>query len=694
MRAALLILTLAWLLLASPYLFGGQVIPYDAANYYYPMLRFLAATLAGGESPAWNPYLLAGHSAVADPQSWYFSLTARALAFANPAPSLATFAVWQMLHLWVGGLGFLLLARRHGLSWPAATLGALVFIGGGQAMGRLQHSLMTIGYAFLPWTLWALEQCFRGPRLWRPWRAAGFALLAVAMAVNRDQIAYINCLLLLALAGWRLMQRVQRNRQLARRAAMHLLPALALGLALLAVPLLLTLDFTARSNRPAIGLVIAEHASLQPAAFLAMLVPDLFGALNGAYWGPGELPWMGLSATGYDWTDRSISHLYLGLLPVLLLFAAPWGAWRWRPYLAMLALVLLYALGGYTPVYALLHTAVPGVDLFRRPADAAFALNALLALFAAAGLDRWRAGSGLSRAVLPTVGGALVAGAVLALHLDHATDAAMAALQMTPFVLAAVVALWAMRRWPRFAMAGAVLLAADLYVHNAGLSYNAQPAKSIDAYGRDAAPLVAALQIGTQRGGPWRAEIYGLGGAWQSAPVAYRIEQTLGYSPLRRADYEALTGAAQNNDTMQRPRPPGFQRYDDDLPRRLGIRIVATGTPLDAASLGLAPLGRAGTAHLYDNPSAIPRVIAEGGAVRLLRHGTTEVRIAVDMARDGRVVLHDLYDPAWVAEIDGRRVAVERVHDLFRGVDVPAGRHEIVFVYRPFRQVLFSALPS
>lgn len=692
MRTALLLLTLTWMLLASPYLFGGQAIPHDAANYYYPMLRFLAGALAGGESPAWNPYLLSGHPAVADPQSWYFSLTARALAFANPAPSLTTFAVWQMLHLWVGGLGFLLLARRLGLSWPAATLGALVFVGGGQAMGRLQHSLMTVGYAFLPWTLWALEQCFRGPRQWRPWRAAAFALLAAAMAVNRDQIAYINCVLLLGLAIWRLAQRARRDRRLAVSAAMHLVPALIVGLLLLVLPLLLTLDFAALSNRPAIALMEAEHASLQPAAFLGLLVPDLFGALSGNYWGPGRLPWMALSATGFDWTDDSISHLYLGALPLLLLFAAPWRQRPWRPYLAGLLFLLLYALGGYTPVYGLLHAALPGVDLFRRPADAAFALNALLALFAAAGLDRWLAGQILSRALIPIGLATLAAGLGLALHLDRVADAAVAALWAVPIVAIAAMALWVLRHSPHWAMGAAVLLALDLYTHNAALPYNAQPVDSIDTYRGDAAPLVAALQSWTQEGGPWRAEIYGLGGSWQSAPIAYRIEQTLGYSPLRRADYETLTGAGQNSDTMRRQRPTGYTRYNEELPRRLGIRVVATGTPLDAEALGLINRGQVGAAYLYANPAALPRVVAEGGTARLLHHGTTKVRIIADMARDGRVVLHDLYDPAWTATVDGRDVAVQRVHSLFRAVSVPAGQHEIVFAYRPFRQVLLNAV--
>ena len=47
-----------------------------------------------------------------------------------------------------------------------------------------------------------------------------------------------------------------------------------------------------------------------------------------------------------------------------------------------MALTLLYALGKYTPVFHLIYDFVPGVTLYRRPADATFVFCALLALLA------------------------------------------------------------------------------------------------------------------------------------------------------------------------------------------------------------------------------------------------------------------------------------------------------------------------
>ena len=57
--------------------------------------------------------------------------------------------------------------------------------------------------------------------------------------------------------------------------------------------------------------------------------------------------------------------------------------------------------------------------------------------------------------------------------------------------------------------------------------------------------------------------------------------------------------------------------------------------------------------------------------------------IDVDAARPGFVVLHDLWHPWWVAQIDGRDTDILRANVLFRAVQVPAGHHVVTFEFRP-----------
>ena len=364
----------------------GAVIPWDAKDFYYPVLRALAAARAAGESGFWNPFLYSGHAAVADPQSWLFTPGFRLLAELNAAPSMMLMDQVQLLHLLAGGLGVLALLRALGFAPAAALLAALVFMFGGVAASRLQHSLMTVSYAYLPWALWLLHRALQGDaRQSRLLASIGFGVVGGIMALDRDQAAFLNCWLLIGAALYWLRGRWSR--------AVGLLPATVIGGAILAVPILLTLDALAGSTRPEIGYELAAYASQQPASLLTLLAPDIFGNLDGAYWGPGLLPWMALAPLGNDWTDETTNYLYIGAVPVALLLMAVARRGRWPASSALFAagtaFALLYALGAFTPAFRLFYDWLPGVDLYRRPNDAAFLLNAMLSLLAGAAAQNW-----------------------------------------------------------------------------------------------------------------------------------------------------------------------------------------------------------------------------------------------------------------------------------------------------------------
>jgi len=72
------------------------------------------------------------------------------------------------------------------------------------------------------------------------------------------------------------------------------------------------------------------------------------------------------------------------------------------------------------------------------------------------------------------------------------------------------------------------------------------------------------------------------------------------------------------------------------------------------------------------------------GSARIAAWGSARIEIDVDSALGGVLALHETWYPGWIAEIDGRRVPIMRADVLFRGVEVPAGRHRVVFRYVPF----------
>ena len=55
----------------------------------------------------------------------------------------------------------------------------------------------------------------------------------------------------------------------------------------------------------------------------------------------------------------------------------------------------------------------------------------------------------------------------------------------------------------------------------------------------------------------------------------------------------------------------------------------------------------------------------------------------MDAREQGILILHDIYYPGWEVTVDGERRPILRTNVLFRGVEVPAGRHKIAFEFRP-----------
>ena len=184
----------------------------------------------------------------------------------------------------------------------------------------------------------------------------------------------------------------------------------------------------------------------------------------------------------------------------------------------------------------------------------------------------------------------------------------------------------------------------------------------------------------------------------------------------------------------QRRFTPLFPSYRSTLANLLGLRLIATGVPIEEIDRSLrpgewAPLARTTDGFLYENALALPRVLFAGRAIAvdqeaLLRDGRwpevdlrstvllsgvphgepaavplparepgrasvvsyapTEIVVEVESGSAGYLVLNDPYHPWWTAEIDGYEAPVLLANAIFRAVPVAAGRHRVRFVFRPF----------
>lgn len=74
---------------------------------------------------------------------------------------------------------------------------------------------------------------------------------------------------------------------------------------------------------------------------------------------------------------------------------------------------------------------------------------------------------------------------------------------------------------------------------------------------------------------------------------------------------------------------------------------------------------------------------ASENKAKIIKDERTQVTIQTEQNTDGFLVLRDVLLDGWTATIDGQPVNINRVDGIFRGIPVPAGKHEVIFRYSP-----------
>ncbi|MBN9062916.1 MAG: hypothetical protein BGP06_07305 [Rhizobiales bacterium 65-9] len=618
----------AWALLSAPWLTGAVTIPYDAKAHFQAQMQFLARALHSGQSPFWNPNAFAGSPQIADPQSLIFS-PSLLLALFDAAPSFRLVDASVFFTLAIGGLALIGFFRDRGWNAVGAVVSAIAFAFGASAAWRIQHIGQIDSYAFFAVTLWLLWRALdRSSWLW----GALAGVSAGLMLVKPDQVSFLGAFVLVGLVTDHIAGQGAWPRL--TRALRPLLAAAAPAALMLALPLLFTYFFATESNRPAFSFADAGHGSLHPAALLTMLVGDLFGAKDPAvdYWGPSSAVW----SPGELSLSQNMGQMYFGALPlfaILMLGVARGYAFERPMRLFTIAAVVMifYALGWYTPIFGWMFEHVPGVDVFRRPADATFLIGALLAIVAGYCVHRFVAeGPKRSDWIAAAVAGwmacaGMLAAGLIAAHVHRFDVAWRPILWSSLWVAAGAAALLLLPRLHRRSIAIAValpaaLLAADLRVNNGPNESTALPPSAYDILDPNTKnETIAFLKDHLKERGASarrdRVELVGLGFAWPNAGLVHGFDHTLGYNPLRLGEFSSAVGAG---DTIagpdQKQFTPIFPRYNCRLANLLGLRYVVSSVPIETVDTHFRPgdltfIKRTRDGYIYENPRARPRVM-------------------------------------------------------------------------------------
>jgi hypothetical protein len=746
------IVFIAWLALSWPWLSGTLTIPWDAKAHFHPQLQFLADAFHKGLSPFWTPYVFSGSPQVADPQSLIFSPTFALIAALNPAPDFRWSDGALLGTLLLGALSIVVIFRDRGWHPAGAVVAALSFAFGAAAAWRIQHVGQVLSLGYFAVTLFLLSRALERGSV-----GYGFAAGIVSgfMVLGRDQVALLGVYVLAGLTIAAILMAQSPWRAL--RASLPPLIAGTVGAILVAtVPILLTAFIAQESNRPVIDFVEAGKGSLHPAALLTGLFANLYGAAGplADFWGAPSPAWEARFGPLSLFLARNMSQLYLGLLPMGLILAlglVRGALWRREivPLTVAAILVLLYALGRYTPAFRVLFE-LPGISFYRRPADALFILGALLALLGGYLTHLVMTGTAPKARPWQIAVEALMFAGALALALWLAWTVGRIPVATMPLVIAALCAMLSLggliaahgfaRRGS--ALAATVVLAAtltmDLSVNNGPSESTALPAQTYDVLRKDSSnDTIALLKRETARtmapDRRERIELAAIDFHWPNASLVHDLDNTLGYNPLRLGLYTKATGAGDHvalpDQRTFSPLMPGYRSLLADM---LGLRFIATGVPVEQIDKRLKPgdlkqIARTKDAFVYENPRALPRVLLVTDArkadfdailrtgewpqgfdprgtvlldrdppplptgplgpdsVAIRDYGTTTVTLAAETARGGYLVLNDVWHHWWQVEIDGQPAELLRANVLFRAVVVPPGKSTVRFVFRPLQ---------
>ncbi len=705
-----LILTVAWVSFCWPWFFDGRIIPYDAKNHFYGMVRFVASAWHSGENPSWSPYHYGGFPMIADPQSVIWTPSMWLPVIISDKPSMRLVDAVHLAHLLIGALAIFAYGRLRKWRDEASLIAAICFMMSGPLAVRLEHLLMTVSTMWIAIALWRLEAAIQSGGVWR---GLAFGASLGLLLIDRNHVAYLGALFLFFY--W--LSRFDLRTPFAVRRHGSVVIGGLFALLLAAVPLLLLFQLINQSNRPNFEYIEASWQSLPPPQMSSFLFPEYFGSFKkfGSHWGPASKTWGDFTLQ----IHRGMIYLYAGTLASLLIL---WIGIARRQlltpgprFLAIMAIVsLIYALGRYTPVFEVLYHWVPGVDLFRRPSDALFVFGVIISLLTGTLLDRalTMPRARLEKGPVIIALGLLVV-AITPLYfisasferVDELARDILVFVALSTGFAALIICARRSERWRALAMIlVAVGVSADLIRHNSRTILSAwrpphyQPMETPenDPFFSKVPALLAETDPSNA---PWRVEFLGLGHTVQNVAQVSGVQNILGYNPIRLDAFERYIGPdMQNSAANTRKWGERMTGYNSTMTDRLGLRYIVTGRPIEEIDPTIDPdrfqlvdevKRRRRTAFVYFNPNAQARASLvdhegnpiEEGRVRFEQYAHTELRLNATAPKAGYLILAEFDYPGWYASVNGVDVPIERYQDMFRAIKVPAGDSNVVLTF-------------
>ena len=663
-----------WPLAAGYGIIGG-----DIYTYYFPQKTFYSDWLHKGELPLWNNLVGFGYPMLGESQTglfYPFHLLFYGLMSVN-----AAYNANHCLHTVIAFVGMGMLARVCGLNRSGAFLAATIYVFGWfPARSCLEWAIIT--GSWVPWQIWALLIYLKRGQIW------GLIILAVITGVQllagHYNLAFICILTCLGLVVWGVGSRsnqgaIDEEKPDRRRAFGWTIAALLVGFLLAGVQLIPSYELKRGSQRAeAVASEKAAYGHLPPWYLLQTIAPfiyyDAYVDADALLGQPGPLTFPAA-------TNKVEAHLYFGLVPLgLAVFGfialiqrrnftdeQDWLLWFW--VIAGL-LGLIYATGWLVPILK----SVPGFSYFRGPGRYTMITTISVAIFAGWALDRltkvFDEKSSIVFAVL------MVSVSVFDLYVVGRNTLWMSGVKGVSFFQGNGT--------------GYTTVLANTPLEYRDKSEIARLIERTDGPARVFAPgpnMVTSLGISAT------PTYLGIG------PAVYEDEDFV--MPSLDDEHRVVDGLMQTTPSqlkwMEKASVTHVISFDPLNPMQWPIEQSWT---VNDQFLGRA-WGRAEPIYLSKLSGYRPRLswrdnlqINDQSAttITLQTYHPNHVDIETFISQPNFLIITDLAWPGWVATIDGSHVPIQTVEGVFRGIEIPQGKHILTLQYRPWSLWLGSLL--
>lgn len=208
----------------------------------------------------------------------------------------------------------------------------------------------------------------------------------------------------------------------------------------------------------------------------------------------------------------------------------------------------------------------------------------------------------------------------------------------------------------------------------------------------------------------------------------YKLQSIEGYDPLYLLRYGELIAASERKRPDIKP-PFGFNRiitpnnYESRIIDLLGVKYILSLSILD--SFKLTKVFQEGRTAIYENKNTLPRaffvkniklaanrkdaikmlfessinliqtgIVENGnkeldtnwsiGSANIIQYSANNVIIDTENRGSGFLILTDTFYPTWRLSVDNRPTKIYLTDYNFRGAVVPAGKHRVEFINKPF----------